>query len=247
MTTSSPGTSGEGFKDKRIESSQQPYWHVIVLCVLSLLLYLPYWYYKTVRDLRRKADEVSHDATEGKNLPLPLLSYKGKNAAASTLLFLSPTLLGLMLGFVVAFVPAPQQHWLRMVGPLIPLITLLFFTLLFRNIAMLYGEGIGSACVSDSDLIRSFTGEHPLLLAISLTVSMVAFWILSKCGGPFFLLFTLCCLPVSLAQHWLNQFFKETESPDALVRYAFNPIELLLIIVGSLFLALIVLSFSIKT
>src|SRR5579883_1874327 len=121
----------------RAQSRQQPFWHVIVLAVfIPLSLYLPYWYYKTVKTLRGHAIQLSEKNTA---MPATLAAYQRTNPAVALLLLLSPTILGFVL--FVALGPA-HYSWLRMIGPAIPVLTLLFFAALFRDIVLISSPGV---------------------------------------------------------------------------------------------------------
>jgi len=245
----------------------------VLAVFIPLSLYLPYWYYKTVKTLRGHAIQLSE---KNAAMPATLAAYQRTNPAVALLLLLSPTILGFVL--FVALGPA-HYSWLRMIGPAIPVLTLLFFAALFRDIVLISSPGVaqqegehrslnvespsvGSLKVESlsvespsagnpsdrslSNRILAKASHHPNLTAASLCISMASFWILSKCGGPFFLLFTLSCLPLAVAQHWLNSYWRQVEPSQTHINYAFNPVELICIIAGSLYMALIVINFSIK-
>jgi hypothetical protein len=50
-------------------------------------------------------------------------------------------------------------------------------------------------------------------------------------------------IPLGIAQHWLNVYYRAVEKPDLLVRHAFSFKELAAIIIGGSLLGLVVTGF----
>ncbi|HNG77479.1 MAG TPA: hypothetical protein PLY72_23600, partial [Candidatus Obscuribacter sp.] len=57
--------------------------------------------------------------------------------------------------------------------------------------------------------------------------------------------FAVTSLFLAVAQSWLNQYWKVYEDDKLLVRQAFNPLEILLIVVGASFIGLLVVSLDV--
>lgn len=200
-------------------SRQQPTWHVIVLSVFSLTLYLFYWYYKTVRDMRGKAIELSKD---GNSPPPPLDSYHKKHPVGAVAFLFAQFLIGY---FLMHISPDPTT---KLIGAFVPLIVLVMYTLLFKDILKLAAKP------------GTLGAQQPLLVAVLLTLAIVACWVLSSSfGGALFLAFNLSCLPVAYAQGCLNDYWKRNEPDNALPRGAFSALEIVAIIIGSMALGLV--------
>lgn len=186
-------------EDREQTSLQQPVWHVIVLGVLTFNLYIPYWVYKTFRDLKgrpreQSTAEIEQALSKYDRIPSALLS-------------------------VVA---------------LIPFLNLALFASIFKDLTQLIPHE------------ENFARRNPVFAALALTFATLAIWILGRTDGPMYLLFTLTCIPIAIAQRWINLYLREREPQGLLVRHAFSPLELLSIIVGALALALVVIGFSVK-
>jgi len=181
---------------ERIYSLAQPVWHVLVMSLFTFAAYLPYWFYKTWRDLRSQARQDS-------SAPETLAKF------------------------------AACRPILRAITVVIPVFNLLAIASLFRDIALLYPD-------QDSP-VRSGSMQIGLVFALLMT----AFWFLGRADGPCFLLFNLVAVPVAAAQYLLNRFWRSRESADALVRHAFSPLEIIVIIIGALYLGLVVTGFSV--
>lgn len=233
MTTSMPTSETSNPTAEFVEmSSSQPAWHVVVLSMLTFSTYLVYWFYKTVKALKSRAEAAyGSGATPGPNCEGALGKYKNANPSLTTLLLFAPTLFGLFFYplLVLKVVSAEQAS---VVGLLIPLVTLGFFALLYHDIATLGKEG-------------SMLKANPSFPAFVLVVAMVFFWNLTKLPEPFFLLFTLVAIPPAIAQHWLNDYWTRVEPESSLVRKSFSKWEMLVMLIGSLALSLVVVGGSI--
>lgn len=203
-----------------VKSMQQPAWHVVLLSVFSLSLYLVFWFYKTVRDLKNRAAETKGDSPAEPSLK----NFLKINPFWLTVALLAPTALGPML----TIIPMPAAT-ARAIAPLVPLITLGFFAYIFHNIAKLAKDG-------------SLLKNNPTFPAFCLVVGMAMLWTLVKLPSYFMLCFTLASIPVAIAQHWLNDYWKRVEPPDAAVRRSFSMGEILTLLIGSIPLTLIMLT-----
>ena len=235
MTTAMPTTPDTTNSDTHLVemSRRQPAWHIVVLSMLTLSTYLVYWFYKTVRDLNARAvSAYGSGATPGPNCEGALAKYRHANASLTTLLLFAPTLIGLFVFPLVVLKVVPPEA-ARLVGILVPLVTLGFFAVLYHDIATMGKEG-------------SMLKANPSFPAFFLVVAMAFFYNLVKLPGAFYLLFTLVSVPAAIAQHWLNDYWERVEPESSLVRQSFSKWEMLIMLLGSLALSLIVLAPSIN-
>ncbi len=209
--------------EPQVKSLRQPVWHIIVLSVFSLSLYLIYWYYKTVRDLKGYAKLVGSDGAPTADRLDVISKYTKARPFLASILLVAPTALAPLF---LSFVPEPAM---KAALPLIPLVVLGFFAFLFRDIAAL---GV------DESLLR----RNPSYAAFALAVAMAMLWVLHKSGGALYLLFTLVAIPPAIAQHWLNHYWQRVEPETAVVRKSFSGGELVTLILGSFILTLIMLT-----
>lgn len=234
MTTSMTTPDTENSDTHIVEMSrQQPAWHIVVLSMLTFSTYLIYWFYKTVKELKGRAETAyGSGATPGPNCEGALGKYRGANPSLSTLLLFAPTLIGLFF-FPLVVLKIVSQEAASVVGILVPLVTLGFFAILYHDIATLGKEG-------------SMLKANPSFPAFCLAVAMVFFWNLFKLPGAFYLLFTLVSVPAAIAQHWLNDYWVRVEPESSLVRKSFSKWEMLVMLLGSMVLSMIVLAPSIN-
>ncbi len=230
MTTSMPSTETTNQDSFIVEMSrQQPAWHVVILSMLSFSLYLVFWYFKTVKALKSKAEAAyGSGATPGTtSCEGALGKYRNANPSRQTLLLVTPTLIGCFIPLMMPFLPLSPES-IKPLGLLIPIISLGFFGILYHDIATLAPEG-------------SMLKANPSFPAFSLVVAMVFFFYFFKLPGAFFLLFTLVSVPAAIAQHWLNNYWMRVEPESALVRKSYSKGEMLMMLVGSMLLSFIVL------
>ncbi|MBX9670032.1 MAG: hypothetical protein K2X93_20700 [Candidatus Obscuribacterales bacterium] len=227
MTSSTPSSATQmqdnNSAEPKLKSLRQPAWHIIVLSVFSLSLYLVYWYYKTVRDIKGYALKVESEGAPTADRCDVLSKYTKARPFLASILLVAPTALAPL------FLSLMPEAAIRATMPLIPLILLGFFAFLFRDIAAL---GV------DQSLLR----RNPSYAAFALTISMAMLWVLHKSGGAFYLMFTLVSIAPAIAQHWLNNYWQRVEPEETLVRRSFSGGELVTLILGSFILTLIMLT-----
>lgn len=206
------------------DSRQQPAWHVIVLGIFATpTIYVAYWGYKTLRDLKRESIEVNGPVDDpraeaagikpAKPVPLPPRNREVKldqhfKDSLSTFGGLSP--------------------FLRGIGMLVPLLNIYLLTTLIIGMTNL---------VPDE---TSFPRRRPLLATGCV---LGAFLLFVACARlPFHLDFAslLALVPIAFAQHWLNRYWAHVEAPDVLVRHGFSLGEMAVIIVGAAVQGLVV-------
>lgn len=195
------------------ESKQQPVWHVIVLCALTCMSYLIYWFYKNWRDLADEA-EIRLDQEPD------LAPFKNISPLLRTIALVSP----------IAFVTLP---------PIVrcALAPVLIYLMLsqFKGIAKLHPDK------------HSFPRRHPIIAATALVFAMWFFVSVPLfLSGPWILVSFLIGVPLGIAQHWLNTYYRMVEEPDLTVRHAFTFKELVAIIIGGSLLGLIMTGFFLK-
>jgi hypothetical protein len=187
------------------ESRRQPVWHVIVLHILTLATYSPFWFAKNW-SLLIHAHKLAAGEEEADDRLVPLIrgeelvGFKGKDPILLT------------------------------VGMFIPLVNLFLAFLLFQKIANLETNK------------TTFRAQHPAITATLLLGAMTALYLLGYLPSTYFLLCLSSFAPMALAQHWLNQYWKDHEPPDALVRQAFSSLELCAVIFGSLLLGVVIIT-----
>ncbi len=187
------------------ESRRQPIWHVIVLHILTLSTYSPFWFAKNW-SLLIHAQKLAAGEEEGDDR---LVSYTGE---------------GDLSGF------QGRDPILLTIGMFVPLLNLYLAFELFNQIAKIEPNK------------TTFQAQHPKVTAILLLTAMFGLYMLGKLPSTWFLLCLTSFAPMALAQHWLNQYWKQHEPADSLVRQAFSSLELVAVIFGSLLLGLIVIS-----
>lgn len=122
---------------------------------------------------------------------------------------------------------------LRTIGLFVPVLHVVFAFNLFSGIANLYPKR------------TSAVSQHPKWSAAVLVMAMVGFIYMTKLPGAWYFLSLGACIPLAIAQSWLNAYWQSLETKDEqyLIRQAFTGKELLAIILGSLLLGLIAASF----
>lgn len=188
------------------ESRRQPIWHVIVLYILTLSVYWPFWFAKNwsllIHAQKLTAGEESADER--------LVPYTGGDELDGV---------------------KGKDPILLTIGMFVPIWDLFLAFQLFRQIAKL-----------DTDS-STFRAKHPALTAGILLVVMAALFSLAKVlPSTLYLIGLSSLIPLAIAQHWLNQYWKQHEPADSLVRQAFSALELCAVIFGSLLLGLIVIT-----
>lgn len=126
---------------------------------------------------------------------------------------------------------AKQSCLLRSMGLLVPVLNIYLALDLLKGLAELYPHP------------HSAVRKHPLACATALTAGLSILGMASRLPGAFYLLSLSVCVPLVIAQMWLNEFWRSVEPDNMLVRHAFTVKELGAIIVGSLLLGLVVAGF----
>ena len=200
------------------DSIRQPVWHVMVLGFFSFGLYLIYWFYKTWRDLRNQARDNDPEN--------PVLKdYPGIRPWFRTLVFFIPVIsIPLYLTpFAEAAVKTTQTVWVLVLG--------LIVANLFKDIASLIPD--------ESSWARINSVRASFVLSISIAMCLVFCTLDNIC----YLLYLLVVIPIGIVQHWLNQYYEASEKEVLALRYAFTPIETIVIILGALWMGLVILGF----
>lgn len=226
-TLNSAGTSAP-------KSLRQQPWHVVLLSVFTFGLYLFFWFYKTVRDLKTRSVNVVDD--NGKEIALAepaLARYVRISPLLALVSLIAITILGLLAPLFLVALPRPVFEDLlptvKGLMPFIPLIMLASFAVVYHDIAKLS---------ADDTLMK----KNPTFAAFSLAVAMAMLWGLFKLPGAFYLMYTLVSVPAAIAQHWLNQYWQRVEPPSAVMRNAFSAVELVILLVGSFGLTMVMLT-----
>lgn len=218
------------------DSKQVPAWHVAVLSISTLSLYNIYWIYKVLSQLRSSA-ALCVEMTDKKEKPaeanyessltqrdladLAELKREGRDALmrlennGTKDLFLA------------------MSKW--PVG-----IFSLFFAVPVANMIILM-RIVAQFCALVPEP-TAFVRNNSRLVGFAVALLFGALSLLWHLKGLYYLLFLLSCLPLAIAQTWLNRFWKVYENDKLLVRQAFNPLELGLIICGASFIGLILIS-----
>jgi len=115
-------------------------------------------------------------------------------------------------------------------GMFVPLLNLFLAFQLFNQIARIEPDK------------NTYRAKHPRITAGLLLAAMFALYMLGNLPSTLFLFCLTSFAPMAIAQHWLNQYWKQHEPKDALVRQAFSSLELCAVIFGSLLLGLIVIT-----
>lgn len=187
------------------ESRRQPVWHVIVLHILTLSTYSPFWFAKNWSLLihAQKLAAAEEEADER------LVAYTGTDELAGV---------------------KGKDPILLTIGMFVPLLNLYLAYDLFNQIAKIEPNK------------ALFRAKHPRVTALLLLSSMFGLYMLGNLPSTLFLLCLSSFVPMAIAQHWLNHYWKQHEPADSLVRQAFSSIELTAVIFGSLLLGLLVIS-----
>ena len=209
------------------ESQIQPVWHVIVLNVLTVGFYGLVWFYKNARILskRLKSGTVALDlgeetAPEPEAPPglVPVKLAKLTSQEAQTLELVKRT--------------PPMFLTLGMALPVINFFLGIYF---FKMLAELYPDKSSVVC------------KKPFVMGVFLALMTVGALCLSRLHLLYFLLYCVAIsVPQSIAQHWLNAYWRSIElDDDVLVRHSFSTVELVMLILGIMLLGLIIAGFFI--
>ncbi len=120
---------------------------------------------------------------------------------------------------------------LRTIGLFVPILHVWLSFNLFSGIAKLYPNK------------TSTVSQKPNWSAALLVLAMIGFIYLTKLPGAWYFLSLGACIPLAVAQSWLNAYWQSLETKEILIRQAFTGKELVAIICGSLLLGLIAASF----
>lgn len=217
MTKNTSQTSAEGMPiELAVDSRQQPAWHVVVLGIFTCGWYLPWWAYKTYRDLKREALEVHgpqlDDAARAAGIVPPVLAPLPQrrpdvHSDAET----RETLLTF----------ARVNPWLRGLGMAVPYLDIFLLTTL---------------CIGVCNLVpreNSFAHRKPLIATLLVVGCYLGLRILSRLPDGWFAISFLSMVPIAFLQHWLNEYWVSVERDSLLVRHGFNLWEMIVIIVGA--------------
>jgi len=197
-------TQPEIIKESRI----QPVWHVIVLNVLTVGVYLLVWFYVTAHHLARRYDGVENPDTG----PLKPASPEETNSLELTKRI-------------------PPICWAF--GMPIPFINIILGIFFFKMFAELYPDR------------TSFIHKQPMLMGSAITLAMIALMCLYRLPENYYLFYVTACIPVAVAQHWLNKYCQSIEPDGLIVRQSFATGELIMLILGIGWLGLILARFFI--
>ena len=122
-----------------------------------------------------------------------------------------------------------------LMGMALPAINFFLGIYFFKMLAELYPDA------------SSLPRKRPLLTGILLSALLIGALSLFKLPGSYFLLYCpAVCIPLAIAQHWLNGYWQDVElDKDLLVRHSFSTIELVMLIVGIMLLGLDIAHFCI--
>lgn len=192
-----------------LDSKQKPAWHVVVLSVFTLGAYNIYWLYSSLDLLAKQGRILKEELGAEPDSENLLLLSRLKNCGT----------LEAQLSFAVAR----------------PILTSLLFALPVVNLIVLLAFAGAAAKLNTNQQVRKHAAFNAFLIALTFG----ALTLLSKLPSPFFLAYTLSCLPLAVVQTWLNSHWKLVENDSRLARQAFSLSELTLIIVGAIILGLI--------
>jgi len=202
----------------QLDSLQQPPWHVFVLGFFSFAAYIPYWGYKTWRDLKRESIEVNgdieDDQREAAGIAKPALSPVPPRKADA-----NQKLDQHFKDALTTF--AKVNPVLRAFGLLVPILNIYLSTTLTLGIANL---------VPDQN---SLARKKPMIATLLIVGTALFFLAFNRLDGWWIEFSLLAVIPFAVLQHWLNQYWKTVESDELLIRAGFNLWEMLLIIVGA--------------
>lgn len=207
-----------------LDSRQQPVWHVVVLGFFTWgFLYLPWWVFKSYRDLKRECEEVNgveiDSAAQAAGIVPPLLAPVPDRRTDLVLDEHSRETLRIF---------GRVNPGLRGAGTLVPFLNLYLMTTLTIGICSL---------VPDS---AAFPRRKPLLATLLVLGGLLALLTTSHLPGLWFMLSFLSMIPIGVMQHWLNRYWARVESQALLVRHGFNMWEMLTIIIGASVTGLVV-------
>lgn len=100
------------------------------------------------------------------------------------------------------------------------------------------------------DLFKRVANISPLAnhnrstaIALAMTVSLGVMFAAAALPGAFYFLYLTGVVPIAIAQHLLNGYWRTQEKPGILIRHAFTPGELVAIILGASWLGLCIAHF----
>lgn len=206
------------------DSRQQPPWHVVVLGIFaSPPLYVAYWTYKTIRDLKRESFEVNGPPDDARAMaagverarPAPL---PPRNESVRLDEHLRDTLYSF----------SRMSPFLRGIGVLVPIL----------NIYLLCTLVIGICNLVPNE--EAYPRQKPLIATGCVLAAFLGILALGRLPGESFMFSLVALIPIAVAQDWLNKYWAHVESPEVFVRYGFSVVEMIVIIVGAAVLGLVV-------
>lgn len=214
------------------DSRQVPAWHVAVLSVCSFATYNIYWIYKILSQLRASAqlcaelsnnEKPSYEVSLSQRDLVELAELKREGRDAMMRLENNGT----------------KDSFLSMSSWPVAMFALVFAVPIANMIVLM------RAAAQVFSLLPEQTSPLRINAKFAAFVTALAYGGLVLLGllpGRLVILYLATCLPLVFVQICLNKFWKVYESDKLLVRQAFNPLELGLIICGSTILALILFS-----
>lgn len=222
------------------DSRQIPAWHIVVLSVVTLGIYNLYWFYKTLNQLKTAAEialEVENPgaaaAAETNESPSDrAVMDELRNEARTALSRLSRD--GSKEVFLAMHKWPVGMHTLLFA---IPVVNLLALMRLVNQFCLLRP---GRTDIRENSRFIAFAlslGFGASVLLLKLPLMAVQYKLITY--------FAVTSLFLAVAQSWLNQYWKVYEDDKLLVRQAFNPLEILLIVLGASFIGLLVVSLDV--
>lgn len=193
-------------------SRRQPVFHVIVLGTLTFSMYIIYWLYKTLRLLKRDAQD-------------PLLL--AQHPALSMFAKISPLLRVFAIFGAALVLSIPFMAGILKLAISDAILIYIFASLI-----------VGVALLEPDE--HAFARKHPLVTCGLVLGCGLVMCGLARLEGPlYFLSLPAAALPCAFVQHWLNHYLAKTEPADVQVRTMFNSFEMVAVLVGAVFLGLV--------
>ena len=229
----------------RLDSQQQPAWHVVVLSFFTLGAYNMFWLYRNLNSLCQGAKQLqSSIEPNSKSTAEAVQPGNDENLADSGMLTAQELEdVHIRLGRAETLDTYLKFALAR------PILTTALFAIPIVNLLVLLGFAHMSAqLVPDRDsFVRKnsqFSGFVVALLFGALTLLTVN--LVKGLPEPLHLLYLSSSLTLAAVQTWLNRHWKLVEDNKRLARQAFSPLELVAILIGAAWIGLIVIHQDIK-
>lgn len=223
-------------KQAERDSRQIPAWHVVVLSVVTLGIYNLYWFYKTLNQLKTAA-QIAFEVENPGSIAPETNQSESDRAVMDELRKEARAALNTLSRDDSKEVFLAMHKWPVGMYTLlfaIPVVNLLALMRLVNQFCLLRP---GSKDLRENSRFLAFAlslGFGASVLLLKLPLLAVQYKLLTY--------FTVTSLFLAVAQSWLNQYWKVYEGDRLLVRQAFNPLEILLIVLGASFIGLLVVS-----